>query len=139
MASEPKTPLSDLENKVMTVVWSSGEATADAVRVALEPWRSLKDSTIRTVLRRLAEKGYVRHVTEGRTYLYSPTQPAPSVAADAVRGIIERFCNGSVEALLMGLVDREVVSPETLEKLAKRIAAEKKASSKRVQRRPQKE
>ncbi|TWT99684.1 Penicillinase repressor [Botrimarina colliarenosi] len=137
MPAKPNTPLSDLENKVMEVVWGAGQVTADAVRVALEAWRPLKDSTIRTVLRRLAEKGYVRHVTEGRTYVYSPTQPAPTVAADAVRGIIDKLCNGSIEALLVGMVDQEVVSPEKLEQLAKRIAAKRKSSNQRRTRRNQ--
>jgi BlaI family penicillinase repressor len=40
-----------------------------------------------------------------------------------VRGIVERFCNGSVEDLLVGMVDREVVSAAELRELAKRIAA----------------
>ena len=76
-------------------------------------------------LARLEEKGYLRHTTEGRTYLYVPTVASQNVAADAVRGIIERFCNGSVENLLVGMVDREVVSAATLQNLAKRIAANK--------------
>lgn len=133
MSDEPSRTLSELESEVMEVVWDQGQTTAEQVRIALEPLRSLKDSTIRTVLRRLAEKGYVEHVVEGRTYVYSPTQAAPSVAADAVRGLIDKLCNGSVEALLLGMVDRDVVSPKKLEQLAKRIAAEKKSSKHRNQ------
>lgn len=130
MRTESNKSLSELENKVMDVIWSHGTATADTVRLDLQPWRSLKDSTIRTVLRRLAEKGYVQHVTEGRTYVYSPTQAAPDVAADAVRGLVDKLCNGSIEALLLGMVDREVVSAKKLEQLAKRIASSKAADAK---------
>jgi len=115
-------PLSDLENTVMTVIWELGHATAEQVRMALEDAQPMKDSTTRTILRRLEQKGYVRHEIEGRTYVYSPTVGSRSVAADAVRGIIDRFCNGSVEDLLVGMVDREVVSPEKLRLLAQRIA-----------------
>jgi predicted transcriptional regulator len=125
MPRKQKPTLSDLENKVMDIVWEHGRVTADRVRTELEENQSMKDSTVRTILRRLEEKGYVRHTTEGRTYLYSPTVASQSVAADAVRGIIERFCKGSVENLLVGLVDREVVSADKLQELAKRIAANK--------------
>ncbi|MEN6498193.1 MAG: BlaI/MecI/CopY family transcriptional regulator [Thermoguttaceae bacterium] len=125
MPRKQKPALSDLENKVMDIVWEHGRVTADRVRTELEENQSMKDSTVRTILRRLEEKGYVRHTTEGRTYLYSPTVASQSVAADAVRGIIERFCKGSVENLLVGLVDREVVSADKLQELAKRIAANK--------------
>ena len=129
MKKKQKPPLSDLENKVMTVIWNHGRATADLVRTELQETQPVKDSTVRTILRRLEEKGYVSHVTEGRTYVYSPTDDSQNVAAEAVRGIIERFCNGSVENLLVGLVDRDVVSPAELQKLAKRIAAEKKSQA----------
>ena len=125
MPRKQRPALSDLENKVMGVVWEHGRVTADLVRTELEGSQPMKDSTVRTLLRRLEEKGYVRHTTEGRTYLYSPTVASLSVAADAVRGIIERFCNGSVENLLVGMVDREVVSAAKLQELAKRIAANK--------------
>jgi predicted transcriptional regulator len=125
MPRKQKPALSDLENKVMDIVWEHGQITADRVRTELEEHQSMKDSTVRTILRRLEEKGYVRHTTEGRTYLYSPTVASQSVAADAVRGIIERFCKGSVENLLVGMVDREVVSADKLQELAKRIAANK--------------
>ncbi len=125
MLHKQKPALSDLENKVMGVVWKHGQVTADLVRTEFEASQPMKDSTVRTILRRLEEKGYVRHTTEGRTYLYSPTVESQNVAADAVRGIIERFCNGSVENLLVGMVDREVVSSSKLQELAKRIAANK--------------
>jgi BlaI family penicillinase repressor len=123
MPRKQRPPLSDLENKVMGVVWNHGRVTADLVRTEFEASQPMKDSTVRTLLRRLEEKGYVRHTTEGRTYVYSPTVASQDVAAEAVRGIVERFCNGSVEDLLVGMVDREVVSAAELRELAKRIAA----------------
>ena len=130
MPKKSKPGLSELEHTVMCVVWSQGQVTAEVVRTKLARKQPMKDSTVRTILRRLEEKGYVCHATEGRTYVYSPTEPSQSVAADAVRRIVERFCNGSVEDLLVGMVDREVVSPEKLHELARRIASEK-ASPKR--------
>ncbi len=125
MPRKQRPALSDLEHKVMGVVWGHGRVTADLVRTELEGSRPMKDSTVRTLLRRLEEKGYVRHTTEGRTYHYLPTVASQNVAADAVGRIIERFCEGSVEHLLVGMVDREVVSAAQLRELANRIAANK--------------
>ena len=121
MARRQKPPLSALENAVMRVIWERGRATADEARTALERDQPLKDSTIRTILRRLEEKGYVTHTTEGRTFVYAPQIDSRNVAADAVRSIIERFCQGSVEDLLVGMVDGEIVSPQKLQELAERI------------------
>ncbi len=122
MSRRQKPPLSPLENVVMRVVWKLGESTADQVRTSLANTQSLKDSTIRTVLRRLEDKGYVTHSTVGRTFVYRPQIDSRNVAADAVRGIIERFCQGSVEDLLVGMVDREIVSPQKLQELADKIS-----------------
>jgi len=122
MQNQQKPALSELENKAMAVIWQHGQATADFVRSELLHDQPMKDSTVRTILRRLEEKGYVQHQTEGRTFVYSPTVASQSVAADAVQGIIERLCNGSVEDLLVGMVDREVVSPAKLNELAKKIS-----------------
>ena len=121
MSRRQKPPLSPLENAVMRVVWKRREATADQVRTSLANVQPLKDSTVRTVLRRLEEKGYVTHSTAGRTFVYTPQIDSRNVAADAVRGIIERFCQGSVEDLLVGMVDREIVSPQKLQELADKI------------------
>jgi BlaI family transcriptional regulator, penicillinase repressor len=122
MAHRDKLRLSPLENQVMNVVWDRGVATADDVRAALARSRPLKDSTVRTILRRLEHKGFVEHTVEGRTFHYSSKVAPQNVASHAVRGIIERFCDGSVENLLVGMVDSDLVSADTLKGLAERIA-----------------
>ena len=122
MAKYDKSRLSPLENQVMNVVWERQTATADDVRSALAKSRQLKDSTIRTILRRLEEKGFVEHTVEGRTFRYTPKVAPQNVATSAVRGIIDRFCDGSVENLLVGMVDSELVSAEKLKGLAEKIA-----------------
>ena len=85
----------------------------------------MKDATVRTILRRLEQKGYVTHRVDGRTYIYSGAERPQNVAVSAVRQIIDRFCSGSVEQLLVGMVDQEVVSRRELESLAKKIAQRK--------------
>lgn len=117
------TGLSPLEKRVMDVVWDKKPVTADDVcQVLGSRSRPMKDSTARTILRRLEGKGYLTHVVEGRTYVYSPTVESRSVATQAVRGIIDRFCAGSVEDLLVGMVNDNLVSADKLKQLAQRIA-----------------
>ena len=122
MARKKKSQLSQLENTIMDIVWAKGSATAEGVRIELEGTQTLKDSTVRTILRRLEEKGYVEHDVEGRTYIYRPRVQSQDVATDAVRGIIDRFCGGSVEDLLVGMVDDKILTPDKLKLLAKKIA-----------------
>lgn len=107
----------------MQLLWARSPLTAEQVREAYP--RPLKDSTIRTVLRRLETKGYVRRQPEGRTFLYRGVEPPQRVGLRAVRQALDRFLNGSVEQLLTGLVENEVVDRAELKRLADKIARAK--------------
>jgi len=116
--------LGELERGILSIIWRLGSATAERVRE--EIGRPLKDSTVRTVLRRLEEKGYLAHSVENRTFLYRPAESRQRVAGRAVKRIVDWFCEGSVEALLVGMVDSKVLDRAELQRLAARIAAAKK-------------
>jgi len=118
-------PLSELEHLVMETVWQKSSCTADEVRTALAERHPMKESTVRTMLSRLEDKGYVRHRVDGRTNIYSGVEEPQHVAASAVRQIIDRFCGGSVEQLLVGMVANHVVDEQELQRLAQRIAGRK--------------
>ena len=117
------TDLGELERSVLELVWKHYPVSADTVQKQLG--RALKESTVRTVLKRLEEKGYLTHTTENRTFLYTATQTRTNAAARAVKGIADRFCNGSVEEVLVGLVDAEIVDRRELQRLAEKIAKAK--------------
>ena len=76
---------------------------------------------MRTLLRRLEIKGYLRHEAQGRAYVYRAVEPAGSLAARAVRQIVDRFCRGSVEELVSGMVDAKALSEVELDKLAEAV------------------
>ena len=119
--------LGELERAVLELIWEHDVQTADQVREHLaQHGRPLKDSTIRTVLRRLEEKGYLTHSVESRTFLYRPAASREAVAGRAVQRIVDWLCEGSVETLLAGMVDSAVLDRKELQRLAERIAASKK-------------
>jgi predicted transcriptional regulator len=118
--------LGELERSILLIVWRIGDVTAEQVREELA--RPLKDSTIRTVLRRLEEKGYLAHTVENRTFLYRPAESRQRVAGRAVKRIVDWFCEGSVEALLVGMVDSRVLDRAELQRLADRIALAQKTA-----------
>jgi predicted transcriptional regulator len=119
--------LGELERSILSIVWLTPKITAEQVREELG--RPLKDSTIRTVLRRLEEKGYLAHSVENRTFVYRPVESRQRVAGRAVKRIVDWFCEGSVEALLVGMVDSKVLDRAELQRLADRIAVAQKTAS----------
>jgi BlaI family penicillinase repressor len=122
--------LGELEQQVMEFLWERGPSTGEEVRAAIGKGRPLTDSTIRTVLRRLEAKEYVRHELDGRQFLYSSAREPRKVAAEAVRNVLKKFCRGSLEELLTGLVDHRVVDSAELRRLAERIEAQERRRKK---------
>ena len=116
-----KRPLTELQQAILDRLWAEGPASAERVREALHARFPLKDSSVRTLLRRLEARGLVSHRVEGKVFLYQPTTPPRRLAARAVRSIIDRFCAGSAEQFLTGLVDEKVLSIAELRRLARKI------------------
>jgi predicted transcriptional regulator len=77
--------LGNLEQQVWEFLLERGPATGATVRGSVGE-RALSDSTIRTVLRRLETKGYVRRQTQDGQYVYSSIRGPGKVAA---------LCSGS--------------------------------------------
>ena len=123
-----KAPLTELESAVMRVVWDTGPCSVEAVYDVVSRDRDLKETTVRTLLRRLEQKGYLGHESEGRAYIYRATEPSRSLAARAVRQIIDRFCQGSVEELVSGMVDAKVLTTDEISQLEEFARARRKGS-----------
>jgi predicted transcriptional regulator len=112
-------PLGDLEHEFVTLIWMHGSTTAAALRKRLS--RQLKDPTVRTVLRRLEEKGYVTHTVESGTFIYHAKESQQRVAASAVKSILDRFCGGSLEKMLGGMIETAMTDSHQLADIARKM------------------
>jgi predicted transcriptional regulator len=112
--------LGELEREVLNLVWKHGASSAEGVQKLLG--KPLKDSTVRTVLRRLEEKGYLSHTVDNRTFIYKASEARGKAAARAVKRIVDRFCGGSVEEVLVGMVDAQLLDRRELQRLADKIS-----------------
>ena len=128
MASPAIEKLTRREREIMDALFAlEAGASAEDVRQRLTDPPGY--SAVRAMLVRLEAKGYVRHRVEGRTNVYSGIEQPSNVAAKAVRQIIDRLCDGSVEQLLVGMVDNEVIDKRDLASLARKIAKRKKGEA----------
>lgn len=122
-----KAELGELERAVMRIVWAESSLSAEAVREKLG--RGLKETTVRTVLRRLEAKGYISHKVENRAFIYEAVEPRRQVAARAIKRIVDWFCDGSVDEVLVGLVDAKMVDRSQVDRLLTAIEeAERQAT-----------
>jgi BlaI family transcriptional regulator, penicillinase repressor len=114
-------PLTELQQAVLDFIWSNRHASAEEVRENLLPEHRLKDSSVRTILRRLEARGFLTHRLEGKTFIYEAKASPRSAAVRTVRNLIQRFWAGSAEQFVAGMVDAKVLSPAALQRLAKKV------------------
>lgn len=110
-----KPEFGDLERAIMNIVWADGPLSAEGIRAKLD--RKLKETTVRTVLRRLEAKGYVKHEVDSRTFIYTAAEPRHRVAARAIQRIVDWFCEGSVDEVLVGMVDAKMLDRKQIDRL----------------------
>jgi BlaI family penicillinase repressor len=121
--------LGEVEQAVMDYVWANGPCSSEECRESLASTRPMKESTIRTVLRRLEQKGYIAHSVVGRTFIYRAAEPRQNVVAQAVKNLIDRFCGGSAEEFVIGMVDNQVIDRKQFDRIARKIAQQKGGNS----------
>ena len=119
-------PLAELENEVMQAVWKIEPCSVEAVYGVVSRKHDLKETSVRSILRRLEQKGYLAHESDGIAYIYRSTETSRSLAARAVRQLIDRFCQGSVEELVTGMVDANVLSQDELKRLEELVRSQRR-------------
>lgn len=102
----------------MDILYRLGKATASEVMQELPG--NPTDSTVRTHLRILEEKGHVKHEEAGLRYVYSPTVPRSAVRQSALKHLIDTFFDGSTEKVVAALIGVEgsKMSREELQRIA---------------------
>jgi predicted transcriptional regulator len=116
----------------MDVLWRQEQATAEAIRSLLPG--APHDSTVRTLLRVMEQKGLVTHDVEQRTFVYRARVAQSRAKKKAVQGLLNRLFGGSVKNLVLQLLDDEEITPEELERLARSVPSESEKSGKRGKR-----
>ena len=118
--------LSKRERQIMDLIFAQGKATAAEICKLLPD--SPSNSTVRTLLRILEEKGHLRHEMEGKSYVYLPTIEPEKAKQSALRDVMKTFFSGSVEKTVATLIDMsgESLSDKKLDALSDMIEAAKK-------------
>jgi BlaI family penicillinase repressor len=109
--------LTPLELRIMIVLWRLGPSNVQTVQDNLSNSPRLAYTTVQTMLNVLHRKGRVKRVLRGRAYEYEPLLSRDRAVRHAVRDIIDRLFGGSVDALLMSLVDTKQLDRQRLTRL----------------------
>ncbi len=117
--------LGDLQLAIMRVLWTRGEASAGEVHSALPEERGLALTTIKTMLRKMEEKGAVTHCADGRTFIYQANLAESDVREGMVGYVVQRMFAGDGAALVNHLIEAGEIDAAELDELRARLAEQR--------------
>jgi len=123
--------LSRRERQMMDIIYRLGEASAKDVMENIEDPPSY--SSVRTLLRKLVEKGHVDHRESGLKYVYYPLVERKVASKFALSNLVKTFFSGSALQAVNSLLDmgNGEISDEELEQLQELIQQKKQDNKKR--------
>lgn len=123
--------ISSAEWEVMRVLWTKGETTSTEITKILSTKQDWSASTVKTLLGRLADKGYLTSRREGRTYLYQAVLNEEEANLRAVYEVLSKICLTKHSHILEQLIQQTPMMKEQIKDLQEILAS--KVSVERVQ------
>ena len=120
MARKPNpSGLTELELRIMQVVWKRGASSVNTVQAELDP--PLAYTTVQTVMNILQRKGKLKRALDGRAYIYSAKITEAKALRQGIGDLIDRMFGGSSEELVMSLLKNRQINPKRLAELTERF------------------
>ncbi len=124
MAKSKRAAVSAAETEILRLVWEAREATVQQVYEALPDNRKVTYVTVATLLRRLEEKGYLKHRVHGKAFIYAPAAKKEDVIRRTISDLVERLFGGNPVPLMQHLAQHSGITDEDIERL-KELAKKK--------------
>ncbi|HEV3089791.1 MAG TPA: BlaI/MecI/CopY family transcriptional regulator [Candidatus Elarobacter sp.] len=128
MARRRSVPLTEVELRLMEIVWASGPATVGQIVEAIPEDARPAYNTVQTMMKILERKGYVKHRAEGRAFVYSSIVDRDAAAKTALSHVMQRFFGGSPQALALNLIEGDQLTEAELDELERTIKRAKDES-----------
>jgi predicted transcriptional regulator len=117
--------LGEAEMELLGLVWELGSATVGDVHERVLQSREVAYTTTMTILKKLADKGYLQIEKRGNAFVYSPQEAPETVQAGILGNIIDKVFGGSASALVQTLVKQETLSEDEHAKITAMLEAMK--------------
>lgn len=132
MSKKNLSSISDSEWEVMRIVWTLGETNTKQILKELQAKKDWSDSTIKTLIRRLVQKGWLSAKHEGRRYTYQATVNQTEMMYQEAKNLLNRMCDMHKGEVILKLLEDSPVSKGDLIKMEKEINQKEKTAPKMV-------
>jgi predicted transcriptional regulator len=127
MARPPAKELTERELEVMHVLWNRGESTVAEVRDTLAAeGLDRAYTTVATLVRILADKGFLVQTNQERPYTFRPDRSYEEVSRKLLGEVLDRVFRGSRELLLVRLMEQKALTPKERALLGEVLRQEEK-------------
>jgi BlaI family transcriptional regulator, penicillinase repressor len=116
-AEKPLPDMAKSEWVLMEALWARGQASATDLQKDLESQQGWAYSTVKTMLDRLVEKGYVKWRRRGNVYEYSPRVRRKTAVMRVVDDMVDRVLEGTAAPFIQRLVERRGLSADEAHEL----------------------
>lgn len=113
--------LTEAELRLMEVLWQNGPATVQEILQGLPETAPLAYNSVLTTIRILEQKGYVKHVKDGRAHVYTPLIQREEATRSEIRRLVNRFFGSSHELLVLNILEDQTVDAKELKRLRKML------------------
>lgn len=113
--------ISDAELEVMKIIWTLGKVHADEIISNLNGKSAWSESTIKTLMRRLVDKGWLVTSKDGRRFLYSATTNQQQAMQIQANSLFSQICDRDKGQILLNLVGQSIISQADLWQIAKAV------------------
>ena len=124
--------ISDSEWEVMRIVWTLGETNTKQILNELQAKKDWTDSTIKTLIRRLVQKGWLNAKQDGRRYIYTATVNQTEMMYNEAKTLLNGMCDMHKGEVILKLLEDSPVSKGDLMKMKKEISQKEKTAPKMV-------
>ena len=126
MARKSSSTLTEVEQRLMEVLWAKKRASVAEVLLGLSKRPKPAFNTVQTMLRILEQKGYVRHDEVGRGFVYYPIVDRASASKAAVKQLLTRFFDDSAGQLAVNLLSDADLTRDDIARVERMIAEAKR-------------
>lgn len=130
MSRQSPDDLGHLQRAVLEIVWQLGKATVHQVRDQLSKRKKLAYTTVLTALQNLEKSGWLRHKTQGKSYIYMPARTREEAGASSLRRLLKRAFDGDAFLMFQHLIKDSNLKDEQLQTLKKLIDEKRKEKKK---------
>ncbi len=121
MSKSKPAPLSKAQTEIMEIIWEQEEVTVSEVWETLSQRRPVARNTVQTMMVRLEEKGWLKHRTLGRSFLYSAVSKRSASLGESIRHSLETMFGGSTEDLVTAILEDQSLTKSEANRIRQMI------------------